>query len=153
LAPSTVTEESQTSVENVSESYRTFRDEFADNVAGGEATLPFDWDAIKSRWQSRGLQRVAEAEKSLPLFNNDELEGAAVTEDAQVAEETLTRMVSQDDFAEMEVLGQFNLGFIVARRRARGKDNDHDDLFIVDQHASDEVSLKLSTVSCLPSSG
>ncbi len=30
----------------------------------------------------------------------------------------------------MEVLGQFNLGFIIARL--------HDDLFIIDQHASDE---------------
>ncbi len=30
----------------------------------------------------------------------------------------------------MEVVGQFNLGFIIARLK--------DDLFIVDQHASDE---------------
>ena len=42
----------------------------------------------------------------------------------------------------MEVLGQFNLGFIIARRR-KSKDADDvaammDDLFIVDQHAADE---------------
>lgn len=39
-------------------------------------------------------------------------------------------MVSKRDFEEMEVVGQFNLGFIVARLRT--------DLFIIDQHASDE---------------
>lgn len=33
-------------------------------------------------------------------------------------------------FAEMEVIGQFNLGFILTRLGA--------DLFIVDQHATDE---------------
>ena len=52
----------------------------------------------------------------------------------------------------MQVVGQFNLGFIIARRRtqasasAKGKekatedDNEdlQDDLFIIDQHASDE---------------
>jgi DNA mismatch repair ATPase MutL len=34
----------------------------------------------------------------------------------------------------MSVVGQFNLGFIVARKRSEAGD----DLFIVDQHASDE---------------
>lgn len=33
-------------------------------------------------------------------------------------------------FAEMEVIGQFNLGFIITRLGA--------DIFIVDQHATDE---------------
>uniref|UniRef100_A0A158R598 DNA_mis_repair domain-containing protein n=1 Tax=Syphacia muris TaxID=451379 RepID=A0A158R598_9BILA len=36
----------------------------------------------------------------------------------------------KDDFEEMEVIGQFNKGFIITRLRG--------DLFIVDQHASDE---------------
>jgi DNA mismatch repair protein PMS2 len=40
----------------------------------------------------------------------------------------------------MEVLGQFNKGFIVARlRHAKSQEKGGtDDLFIVDQHASDE---------------
>ncbi|KAG2659461.1 hypothetical protein PVAP13_1KG357800 [Panicum virgatum] len=42
----------------------------------------------------------------------------------------LDRLFSKDDFGEMEVVGQFNLGFII------GKLNQ--DLFIVDQHAADE---------------
>ena len=46
------------------------------------------------------------------------------------AEKELTKNISKDMFKGMEVLGQFNLGFIIAKL-----DND---LFIIDQHASDE---------------
>lgn len=58
------------------------------------------------------------------------------------AEHELERVFSKEDFKNMAVLGQFNLGFIIARL---GKD-----LFIVDQHASDEKfnfeKLQASTV-------
>ncbi|TPX61501.1 hypothetical protein PhCBS80983_g01070 [Powellomyces hirtus] len=50
--------------------------------------------------------------------------------DDQTAVSELNRLIRKDDFRRMEVLGQFNLGFIVVRLGA--------DLFIVDQHASDE---------------
>lgn len=46
------------------------------------------------------------------------------------AEAELKRTISQPDFLRMEILGQFNLGFIVTRLG--------NDLFIVDQHASEE---------------
>ncbi|CAH3020417.1 unnamed protein product [Porites evermanni] len=46
------------------------------------------------------------------------------------AEKELTKNIIKDRFKGMEVLGQFNLGFIIAKL-----DND---LFIIDQHASDE---------------
>ena len=46
------------------------------------------------------------------------------------AETELERVFNKADFGRMEVVGQFNLGFIIARL---GRD-----LFIVDQHASDE---------------
>ncbi|KAG2651966.1 DNA mismatch repair protein PMS1-like [Panicum virgatum] len=42
----------------------------------------------------------------------------------------LDRLFSKDDFGEMEVVGQFNLGFIIGKLNL--------DLFIVDQHAADE---------------
>ncbi|CAO2046387.1 unnamed protein product [Urochloa humidicola] len=42
----------------------------------------------------------------------------------------LDRLFSKDDFGEMEVVGQFNLGFIIGKLGQ--------DLFIVDQHAADE---------------
>ncbi|XP_046688223.1 LOW QUALITY PROTEIN: mismatch repair endonuclease PMS2-like, partial [Homalodisca vitripennis] len=46
------------------------------------------------------------------------------------AEEELSREISKDMFLKMEVVGQFNLGFIIAKL--------HSDLFIIDQHATDE---------------
>ena len=42
----------------------------------------------------------------------------------------LERVFNQADFLQMQVVGQFNLGFIIARLGQ--------DLFIIDQHASDE---------------
>ncbi|KAF7242876.1 Mismatch repair endonuclease PMS2, partial [Varanus komodoensis] len=48
----------------------------------------------------------------------------------QTAEDELRKEISKEMFAEMEVIGQFNLGFIIARLNS--------DLFIIDQHASDE---------------
>lgn len=57
-------------------------------------------------------------------------------------EERLSLTVSKSDFAKMRIAGQFNLGFILAKRQAvettdRTKSKT-DDLFIIDQHASDE---------------
>ncbi|XP_054425074.1 mismatch repair endonuclease PMS2 [Pteronotus mesoamericanus] len=48
----------------------------------------------------------------------------------QAAEEELRKEISKTMFAEMEIIGQFNLGFIVTKLDA--------DVFIVDQHATDE---------------
>ncbi|KAL2851989.1 hypothetical protein BJY01DRAFT_244768 [Aspergillus pseudoustus] len=50
------------------------------------------------------------------------------------AEERLSLTVTKDDFARMRIFGQFNLGFILATRSTESKD----ELFIIDQHASDE---------------
>ncbi|KAL0127253.1 hypothetical protein PUN28_005508 [Cardiocondyla obscurior] len=46
------------------------------------------------------------------------------------AEKELQRELTKDSFDQMEIIGQFNLGFIIARLE--------DDLFIIDQHATDE---------------
>nr|KAF6448381.1 PMS1-like protein 2, mismatch repair system component [Rousettus aegyptiacus] len=48
----------------------------------------------------------------------------------QAAEDELRKEISKTMFAEMEVIGQFNLGFIITKLDA--------DIFIVDQHATDE---------------
>ncbi|KAJ0160606.1 DNA mismatch repair protein PMS1, partial [Colletotrichum tanaceti] len=62
--------------------------------------------------------------------------------DAEDPEEVLSLIISKSDFAKMTVVGQFNLGFIIAVRHAP-RDGDggisgDDELFIIDQHASDE---------------
>ncbi|KAF7593702.1 hypothetical protein BBP40_010994 [Aspergillus hancockii] len=61
----------------------------------------------------------------------------------ETAEERLSLTVSKDDFGKMRIAGQFNLGFILAMRSlAGGSDStssiSKDELFIIDQHASDE---------------
>lgn len=48
----------------------------------------------------------------------------------RAAEDELQTEISKDRFAQMEIIGQFNLGFIIARLEQ--------DLFIIDQHATDE---------------
>ena len=52
-----------------------------------------------------------------------------LTKDTEAAAE-LRRVFAKDDFGAMRVIGQFNLGFIIAQLG--------EDLFIVDQHATDE---------------
>ncbi|OAA39900.1 DNA mismatch repair protein PMS1 [Beauveria brongniartii RCEF 3172] len=63
------------------------------------------------------------------------------------AESRLQLIISKEDFGKMRVAGQFNMGFIIAvRPRAsnskspsNGSDSfSNDELFIIDQHASDE---------------
>lgn len=57
--------------------------------------------------------------------------GISAVADGPSAEERLSLTVSKSDFANMHISGQFNLGFVLATRN-------NADLFIIDQHASDE---------------
>ncbi|XPS78601.1 ATP-binding mismatch repair protein [Ascochyta lentis] len=52
-------------------------------------------------------------------------------------EERLSLTVTKADFKEMQIIGQFNLGFIIAVRPPTST-SPTSDLFIIDQHASDE---------------
>ncbi|RYP07490.1 hypothetical protein DL764_002497 [Monosporascus ibericus] len=80
--------------------------------------------------------------------------------DADDAEEKLSLKISKSDFDRMKIIGQFNLGFIIAVRpaeratnttsRGDGATGEDDELFIIDQHATDEKynfeRLQASTV-------
>ena len=69
-------------------------------------------------------------------FSSANLETAA---DDNVASAALSRIISKVDFEHMVIVGQFNLGFIIVRKRDdTSEDSGMDDLFIVDQHAADE---------------
>ncbi|KAK7423791.1 ATP-binding mismatch repair protein [Neonectria magnoliae] len=63
---------------------------------------------------------------------------------ADDAEEKLSLAISKGDFLRMRIVGQFNLGFIIAVRPAKNQIGDDqesvedDELFIIDQHATDE---------------
>ncbi|CEQ41248.1 SPOSA6832_02942 [Sporobolomyces salmonicolor] len=135
--------------------------EVAGTVVAVDTTLDFDFSAIEACWTAP-CAPIARPSASQDKEQDDALAGAGVGEEDDDAEATLSRVVSKDDFGAMEVVGQFNLGFIIARRRvgmggagAKGKEFEdgtdeggidgaggvgemQDDLFIIDQHASDE---------------
>lgn len=88
-----------------------------------DLTVNFSMDQLrrKTRTQRRENSEAVEAR----LFR------AKIAPDSNsCAENELRKNISKDMFQRMEVLGQFNLGFIIAKLDS--------DLFIVDQHASDE---------------
>lgn len=58
-------------------------------------------------------------------------------EEEEDAEKKLSLKVSKADFSQMDIIGQFNLGFILATRPSTSPATD-DEVFIIDQHASDE---------------
>lgn len=64
---------------------------------------------------------------AVPLMNAN----VANTTDNGQATKVLDRVIQKSDFEKMQVIGQFNLGFIIATLNEA-------DLFIIDQHASDE---------------
>jgi DNA mismatch repair protein PMS2 len=126
----------------------------------------FDMDLVISKWTRPPVASTSKCSPSPRIPSSSipvpppssavtELDGASIDTAMNEAEATLSRVVSKEDFAKMEIIGQFNLGFIIVRRRvveSKGKakaraENDEammgedvvqDDLFIVDQHASDE---------------
>ncbi|GAA5827519.1 hypothetical protein JCM11251_003846 [Rhodosporidiobolus azoricus] len=141
--------------------------EVAGTVVAADTTLAFDLEGLEAQWSASSLPSPAstppkgeEKAKRKRRRRGDEddeeydpLAGAGIGEREAEAEATLSRVVTKEDFEAMEVLGQFNLGFIIARRRIRIRragggdvaeevkqdgEEVQDDLFIVDQHASDE---------------
>ncbi|KAK6346896.1 hypothetical protein TWF696_006997 [Orbilia brochopaga] len=60
-------------------------------------------------------------------------------EERVAVEERLSLTIAKSDFGKMRIAGQFNLGFILATRQSeKPQEEDVNDLFIIDQHASDE---------------
>ncbi|GLB43816.1 putative DNA mismatch repair protein [Lyophyllum shimeji] len=117
----------------------------------GDITLRLDLSRISDTWR-RLHDEIASAfdDVSLPAEGRVPKDASlANTENNAGAADALARVIEKRDFAEMEIVGQFNLGFIVARRcktgpAAAGEGGsaegaaEMDDLFIVDQHAADE---------------
>ena len=91
---------------------------------------------LRDQWLAAATQSLT---TSAQRRDNQETDGLS----SQVsAEERLSLTISKSDFACMRVVGQFNLGFILAVRPSSSSvDASHtsDELFIIDQHASDEI--------------
>jgi len=108
------------------------------NTPGGDITLRIDIERMKRAWsQKRNV--AAEPEVNVNRTDMDIVPteaGLSNADDDEKAVTALARVIDKQDFDSMDVVGQFNLGFIIVRRR-KGSDQ-LDDLFIVDQHAADE---------------
>ncbi|KAJ6632243.1 hypothetical protein B0H10DRAFT_1976681 [Mycena sp. CBHHK59/15] len=110
-----------------------------------DTSLRFDLSKISGSWErlrqsltAASYSRSQDSPSKVPLDA-----GLTKLANDDVATEALARTIDKQDFGSMEIIGQFNLGFIVARRRkamdgATPDLNIMDDLFIVDQHAADE---------------
>ena len=88
-----------------------------------ETTVSFSMNKVKSIVTAQTREKTGEVEARL-------FRAKIAPESNSSAEKELTKNISKDMFKRMEILGQFNLGFIIAKL-----DND---LFIIDHHASDE---------------
>jgi DNA mismatch repair protein PMS2 len=106
-----------------------------------ERELRFDETRVAGAWESVATYRN---NCSTPDPRDD---GKVVSQghsgmiafDPEASEGVAERVITKADFDVMDVLGQFNLGFIVVRLRKDDEDGKkRDDLFIVDQHAADE---------------
>ncbi|CBX99291.1 hypothetical protein IAQ61_000574, partial [Plenodomus lingam] len=87
------------------------------------------------RRQLRNIEPIGQSVPSnLNELNSLSPEAGPTQEDP---EERLSLTVTKSDFSEMRIIGQFNLGFIIAVRPPTTT-SPTSDLFIIDQHASDE---------------
>ncbi|XP_030631239.1 mismatch repair endonuclease PMS2 [Chanos chanos] len=90
-------------------------------------TFDFSMDDLARRMQKLKTQQEGKGDRELMYrrFRAKILPG-----ENQSAEDELKKEISKDMFKEMEIIGQFNLGFIITKLNS--------DLFIIDQHATDE---------------
>ncbi|GAP93267.1 putative DNA mismatch repair protein [Rosellinia necatrix] len=115
-----------------------------------EQTIRVDGAFIRNAMISQRKHTPRSSSNKKTIIKTDRL-------DAEDAEEKLSLTIAKSDFEKMKIIGQFNLGFILASRAAQsdlldttGKNNRDDELFIIDQHATDEKynfeRLQASTV-------
>lgn len=113
----------------------------------GDVVIKFDLGRVEGVWDKERVRRMEKGRDADGLISARMQVDADVDADTDV-EEKLSRIIAKEDFGRMEVVGQFNLGFVIVRLRkgSEGKEGsvqeqsveERDDLFIVDQHAADE---------------
>lgn len=111
-------------------------------IVGDAPPLAFDLERTTNAWHVYLERRSLQPQPPQPATRSSDLESADLGADDEKATAALARVLSKADFGLMEVVGQFNRGFIIARLCKSGGGGEYsgatDDLFIVDQHAADE---------------
>lgn len=164
LDQSSATSSSAPNVQDQSSSVKTVRTEVLKTKREGlDVTVSMNTAKIEVIWASHLQKQSGNARSStaqiVPSDHDQQQKQQQISSSAGISNTTneadagqaLSRMLDKKDFSTMEVVGQFNLGFIITRLRhppenstSEGEqehlehDSGLDDLFIVDQHASDE---------------
>ncbi len=89
----------------------------------------FDLQKLRETFTGENGSKNREAEEGSSEYSRT-FRATIAPENNQRAEEELERHITKEMFSKMEIIGQFNQGFIITKLG--------DDLFIIDQHASDE---------------
>lgn len=134
----------QAAIAHAAESFNRSKALLKGSVKRKDATVALAGRIVTS------LASIAEHMRALALRLTIEETSASTADpgepgfDTPNAEEALSLTIKKDDFANMKIIGQFNLGFILALRSSSPTNSDPskmvpgDDIFIIDQHASDE---------------
>lgn len=102
----------------------------AENFHKSHCPLSFSFPQLRNKWDLKTKIRDRKDGVGNVVFGDGNFQAKIVSSQNDKAEKELSKYFCRESFKNMKILGQFNLGFIIAKH---GKD-----LFIVDQHASDE---------------
>lgn len=113
-----------------------FRDEIFKAGPQGQVVVRCDIGRIRFRARKRRALDAIPSSKKIKLGENDILPEAGIANtDAAQVDRVLSRVIQKQDFAEMEILGQYNLAFIIARRKKLETDGQLiDDIFIIGEN-------------------
>ncbi|XP_013909697.1 PREDICTED: mismatch repair endonuclease PMS2, partial [Thamnophis sirtalis] len=89
-------------------------------------SLAVPWSTLTNRIQKQLKRQETEGE----MLKFRKFRAKINPGENKTAEDELRKEIRKEMFAKMDVVGQFNLGFIIAKLKS--------DLFIIDQHATDE---------------
>lgn len=123
------------SVENKARAEKILRGRPQSSIKGRTQVVTASLDSI--RQYSAHLRNLASDNDEK---NHETQDSQSSAKEALDPEERLTLTISKSDFSRMRIIGQFNRGFIIATRTTLPTDSSSgsEDLFIIDQHASDE---------------
>ncbi|XP_039438936.1 mismatch repair endonuclease PMS2 [Culex pipiens pallens] len=99
-------------------------------AVSGQRNLEIDMSALKELVDRERKLELQEAARKRVSLSKLKFKCKINPNSNRAAEDELQMEITKEKFAKMEIIGQFNLGFIIARLDA--------DLFIIDQHATDE---------------
>ncbi|KAF5272790.1 hypothetical protein FQA39_LY07817 [Lamprigera yunnana] len=135
--------------EKVSSSRVSCKTNISDEICRSQKDLTKETEAAKTHKHITALASMSHIKELLNSCRKIETGDAKVRFRSEItpasnknAEEELKKQITKDMFHNMDIIGQFNLGFIITKLG--------NDLFIVDQHATDEKynfeQLQLNTV-------